>query len=468
MIQLKHKVSFTDRCKRDNNEDFAGSNRNQEFVVCDGVGGRQKGEIASEIVAKTFLKAYQLGEVPIEKTLAAAESNITDFIRENPDSMGMATTLAYLKVFDHGVLLAWIGDSRIYQFRNNRIVYQTRDHSWVNEALDQGIITQAEAPNHPKSNVITRAIVGSHNPTEIESVFITDVQADDYFFLCSDGVLETWTNEELIALFAENQGTEAIAQKIKLECQSHSKDNSTGIVFQISSITKDNSEPIAPKPSSNSKDKVNKTSILSGINKKTWLIIAACGLFVIALAIYLMSGKKAAPNTLPPTTEQPAETTPPPSESTTQNVPKEKDTDGDGVMDAEDQCVDEKGTKSNRGCPEKEPLNAENNDLNPDNPLPNENTNASGNENAPKGYKLKKTEYASVLTDNGYENFWGEEAKKAGERYKFVKGKLYIKFTSKSNWKATEKDFEFIRAKFFQKVPEAPANNNASGNDKTQ
>jgi serine/threonine protein phosphatase PrpC len=60
MIQLKHKVSFTDRCKRDNNEDFAGSNRNQEFVVCDGVGGRQKGEIASEIVAKTFLKAYQL------------------------------------------------------------------------------------------------------------------------------------------------------------------------------------------------------------------------------------------------------------------------------------------------------------------------------------------------------------------------------------------------------------------------
>ena len=116
---------------------------------------------------------------------------------------------------------------------------------------------------------------------------------------------------------------------------------------------------------------------MSGINKKTWLIIAACGLFVIALAIYLMSGKKAAPNTLPPTTEQPAETTPPPSESTTQNVPKEKDTDGDGVMDAEDQCVDEKGTKSNRGCPEKEPLNAENNDLNPYNPLPNENTNAS-------------------------------------------------------------------------------------------
>lgn len=467
MIQLKHKVSFTDRCKRDNNEDFAGSNRNQEFVVCDGVGGRQKGEIASEIVAKTFLKAYQLGEAPIEDTLAAAEANISDFIRENPDSMGMATTLTYAKVFDNGILLAWVGDSRIYQFRKNRILFQTRDHSWLNEALDQGIITQEEALDHPKSNVITRAVVGSHNPTEIDSTFIKDVQADDYFFLCSDGVLETWTNEELIALFSENQGTEIIAQKIKTECQLTSRDNSTGIVFQIESVSQA-SATNAPTSNVNRVKQNTKPSQLGSLNKKTWLIAGSVVLLLIALLLYFLLSKRTSEKSPVPT---PKATTP------HQNIPidnkppiitKDKDSDGDGVMDAEDQCVDEKGTKSNRGCPEKEPLNAENNDLSPDNPLPNENTNASGNDNAPKGYKLKKTEYASVLTDNGYENFWGEEAKKAGERYKFVKGKLYIKFTSKSNWKATDKDFEFIRAKFFQKVPEAPANNNASGNDKTQ
>jgi protein phosphatase len=467
MIQIKHKVSFTDRCKRDNNEDFAGSNRNQEFVVCDGVGGRQKGEIASEIVAKTFLKAYQQGEVPIETILLNAEKNITDFIRENPDSMGMATTLTYAKVFDHGILLAWVGDSRIYQFRNNRIVYQTRDHSWVNEALDQGIITQEEAPNHPKSNVITRAIVGSHNPTEIDSVYITDVQADDYFFLCSDGVLETWTNEELIALFSENQGTEIIAQKIKSECQSTSRDNSTGIVFQIASVNQA-SAPNAPTSNVNPVNQQPKPSHLGSMNKRTWMVAGSVVLLLIALLLYFFLSKGTSDN---PPVSTPKPTTPPqnvPIENKPPTITRDKDSDGDGVMDDKDQCVDEKGTKSNQGCPEKEPLNAENNDLTPDSPLPNENTNASGNDNSPKGYALKNPKFASVLTDNGYENFWGEEAKKAGEKYKFVKGKLYIKFTSKSNWKATDKDFEFIRAKFFQKVPEAPANNNASGNDKTQ
>jgi protein phosphatase len=467
MIRIKQKVSFTDRCKRENNEDFAGSNRNNEFVVCDGVGGRQKGEIASEIVAKTFLKAYQQEDVPIENILLNAEKNLTDFINENPDSLGMATTLTYAKVFDNGILLAWVGDSRIYQFRNNRILYQTRDHSWVNQAIDQGLITEEESYNHPKSNVITRAIVGSHSPTEVETHFITDIQEDDYFFLCSDGVQETWVNEELIALFSQNQGAEIIAQKIKSECQVFSQDNSTGIIFQIES--KVNEEPIIPQNSTRRITKsTNGYSIFSSVNTKTWLIIGSVFLGLLGLIMYLMFGRQSSEKVATPTTKHLAPTVVPTKEDKEVPTVQKPDSDNDGVMDSEDLCVDEKGTKSNKGCPEKEPLNAENNDLAPDDPLPNENTNATGNDNAPKGYELRKPEYASVLTDNGFENFWGEKAKKEGERYKFVKGKLYIKFTSKSNWKATDKDFAFVRAKFFKKSPSDTPSVNRQVNGKTE
>ena len=102
----------------------------------------------------------------------------------------MATTLTMVSVGASGITLAHIGDSRIYQFRQGEIIYQTEDHSLVNSLVKLGKISKEEALTHPQKNVIIRAIQGSEHPTEADVVLLKDIQAGDYFFMCTDGVLE--------------------------------------------------------------------------------------------------------------------------------------------------------------------------------------------------------------------------------------------------------------------------------------
>jgi serine/threonine protein phosphatase PrpC len=165
-----------------------------------------------------------------------AEAKLTDYITQNPESMGMASTLVMASVQPNGLLVAWVGDSRVYQFRNGQVIFKTTDHSWVNEALAAGILTPEEALNHPKSNVITRAIQGEHKSVEAQEVWLNDIKKDDFFLLCSDGILETWSDEDLGVLFANMDDVQSIANKIKDECLHTSKDNNTAIVFKIEEV----------------------------------------------------------------------------------------------------------------------------------------------------------------------------------------------------------------------------------------
>jgi len=159
--------------------------------------------------------------------------------------MGMATTLTLSHIRENGIYVAWCGDSRVYQFRRGQIVFKTTDHSWVNEALKSGIITPEEAINHPKSNIITRAIQGTHKPTSAETVLLTDIQQGDIFMHCTDGVLESWNDDDLSALFASENEPEKILQIIKEECSKISKDNFTAIVYLVDEaiLTQNNSTP---------------------------------------------------------------------------------------------------------------------------------------------------------------------------------------------------------------------------------
>jgi hypothetical protein len=149
----------------------------------------------------------------------------------------MATTLTFSQVREEGLYIAWVGDSRIYQFRNGQIVFKTSDHSWVNDALKAGIITLEESINHPKSNIITRAIQGSHKPTNADTLLLTDIKKGDLFFHCSDGVLEAWNDDDLQALFFKYSNSADILEVLKKECEIHSKDNFTAIVYKIEEVS---------------------------------------------------------------------------------------------------------------------------------------------------------------------------------------------------------------------------------------
>lgn len=241
MIIVSNQGCISEFGKRTNNEDNYGLIKGLTYVVCDGVGGAEKGEVASDLTVRCFIEAFK--ENPYADAnivLKQAEGKISAYVNDNPDAIGMATTLTFSQVREDGIYVAWVGDSRIYHFRNGAIVFKTRDHSWVNEALEAGIIDDEEAINHPKSNIITRAVQGSHKSTVADTALLNDVQKGDLFLHCSDGVLESWDDESLQALFSSEVDPNAILEKINKECAKYSKDNFTAIVYSIENVENSN------------------------------------------------------------------------------------------------------------------------------------------------------------------------------------------------------------------------------------
>lgn len=234
MIKIIHQGYISELGKRANNEDNCGYNEGSTYVVCDGVGGSEKGEVASDVTVRCFIESFKVNpNADASEVLKIAEAKLSDMINQNPETMGMATTLTLSQVRENGIYVAWCGDSRVYQFRDGQILFKTIDHSWVKEAVKAGIITSEEAINHPKSNVITRAIQGTIKPTQVDTVFLKDIKKGDFFLHCSDGVLESWTDDDLIALFSTEKEPTKILEKIKAECEINSKDNFTAIVYEI-------------------------------------------------------------------------------------------------------------------------------------------------------------------------------------------------------------------------------------------
>lgn len=234
MIKVKNQYTVSELGKRSNNEDNFGYVHGSTFVVCDGVGGSNMGEVASEITVKTYIEEFHKNpDADANDVLKLAEANITKHVSKNPNVAGMATTLSFSQIRKNGIYIAWVGDSRVYQFRSGEIIFQTTDHSWVNEALRSGILTPSEAINHPKSNIITRAIQGEQKPTRTENCLLTNIKKGDMFLHCTDGVLESWSNEDLSALFVSLKNPALIIEKIKLECLQNSKDNFTAIIYEI-------------------------------------------------------------------------------------------------------------------------------------------------------------------------------------------------------------------------------------------
>lgn len=302
MIKIEAECSITELGKRNNNEDFCAFIPGITYIVCDGVGGSEKGEIASNSVVKTFVENYSKHpNADVAVVLQNAERNLTDYINQNPSALGMATTLTFCQVKDEGVLVAWVGDSRVYQFRNGEIVFSTTDHSWVNEAIRSGIITADEGINHPKSNVITRAVQGNHKPAQADSVLLTDIKKGDLFMLCSDGVLESWNDNDLKALFATHNQVETLTDNLKAECSKNSRDNFTAIVFKIKDANIINTSP----PKINIQEKKNESFVannqtiakkknsISGILKMRIPISVVLILIVIAgILFFILSPSK--------------------------------------------------------------------------------------------------------------------------------------------------------------------------------
>jgi serine/threonine protein phosphatase PrpC len=218
-------------------------NTNQNlFLVCDGVGGSERGEVASSLACESFQSYFDTfsdGEVNAElinKTIHYTEACFDNYVVAHPEAKGMATTLTMLYIGSNGITVAHVGDSRIYQIRGNKILFKTEDHSLVNMWVKLGKITAEEAAHHPQKNIITRAIQSSEHPTEADVALLSDIQAGDFFFMCTDGVLEHLTDNDLVNIFAENNSPEAIKNILLESCSGKTRDNYSFYIIPIQNV----------------------------------------------------------------------------------------------------------------------------------------------------------------------------------------------------------------------------------------
>ena len=198
---------------RSDNEDFIAWDQALELaVLADGMGGLNAGEVASEQAVAQVLETVR-GQAsdrdqpaPAEQTVKAAigEANhrVLTLAQARSDQVGMGTTLVVWWALSDAsrCVIGSVGDSRAYRWRKQELKQLTTDHSVVQQLLDQGLITEAEARSAPNRNVITRA-VGIEADVECDT-FIEPIVPGDLFLLCSDGVTDMLTDLELAELLA--------------------------------------------------------------------------------------------------------------------------------------------------------------------------------------------------------------------------------------------------------------------------
>lgn len=259
IINILQPQSFSEIGRKDNQEDFlwpspeAVTTDQRVFIMCDGVGGQDSGEVASQ-TAGTALGEYITSHWPEDGIMTKDLFNeALSFAYDELDKADtgaerkMGTTMTCIVLHRGGVLLAHIGDSRIYQIRptlsdvakeRSGIVYQTEDHSLVNDLLRMGEITQEEAINFPQKNVITRAMQpNQERRSRADIINIADVQQGDFFFLCCDGVLEKVNNLTLGNILANKElDNSAKIASIKSICDSGTRDNYTCWLVPIGEI----------------------------------------------------------------------------------------------------------------------------------------------------------------------------------------------------------------------------------------
>jgi protein phosphatase len=251
-IKIQKPFSINEIGKRRNNEDSVYPKydlvtaHDRLFLVCDGVGGSNKGEVASAFACdsirtyfQTFLESEESFDPRfIEKAVRYTEIRFDDYVKENPEAKGMATTLCLLYITSNGIYLTHAGDSRIYQFRNGKIIFKTEDHSLLNSLIKTGQIDPEKANSHPKKNIIYRAIQGSNVPVDIDIVHITDIQPDDKFLMCTDGVVEALNDDELCAIFSDNNASEEKLNTIRETCRMKARDNYSAYLIPIGEVNK--------------------------------------------------------------------------------------------------------------------------------------------------------------------------------------------------------------------------------------
>jgi PPM family protein phosphatase len=182
------------------------------WLVADGMGGHEFGEVASALARDAVVREIRAGRT-LSEAIRSADEDIIRQSKRRDDSLPMGTTMVALQVTDNHFELAWVGDSRAYLW-NGQLRQISSDHSYVQELIDQGAITPEQARSHPHRNVVTQAL-GVTDPESLKVETISgELRAGFQILLCSDGLTEEVDDAAIAGLLAQ---TELSAQ----ECVDH-------------------------------------------------------------------------------------------------------------------------------------------------------------------------------------------------------------------------------------------------------
>lgn len=210
-------------------------------VVCDGMGGPAGGYVASHIAVDTFISEIEkvlkpdMSPAQLQEASAHAVSLANKAIREeaghSEEYSDMGTTLVSAVSYDGGVVITNVGDSRAYHITQDGITRITKDHSLVESMVERGDITEEEARRHPNRNLITRAL-GPDEVAECDG-FVCPMKAGDFLLLCTDGLINTVTDQEMLFEVIHGDDIESCLDRLlKIAKSRGASDNVTAVLLQ--------------------------------------------------------------------------------------------------------------------------------------------------------------------------------------------------------------------------------------------
>jgi protein phosphatase len=231
-------LSDVGRRRESNEDEFLVEPALDLYVVADGMGGHAAGEVASRLAVDSLKQSLapprdRSAAVSLQDAVQQANERICDSIQEHADQRGMGTTVVAMLVDNGRAVIGHVGDSRAYLLRDGSLRRLTSDHSWVNEQVKLGLLSDEAAQRHPMRNIVTRAL-GSRTEVTAE-VHEEGIRADDVFLLCSDGLNTMVPDDEIEGVLRRfRQDPEGACRELVMRANERGgEDNTTVVVVRV-------------------------------------------------------------------------------------------------------------------------------------------------------------------------------------------------------------------------------------------
>jgi serine/threonine protein phosphatase PrpC len=267
-------------------------------IISDGIGGHRAGEIASEMVVETVSHAVASSNAnnPIQtlrEAIMRSSQEILVMAESDPEKKGMGATCACAMIVGDRLFIAYVGDSRIYLIRNNKIQQLSIDHTWIQEAIEAGILEPEQGKDHPNAHVIRRYL-GSKQPVEpdtrlrmgpgedktrMEENQGLHLRPNDRLLLCSDGLTDLVEDHEIQQLIQEMEQEQAVEKLIDLANQRGGHDNITIVILRVPETLPDATQPVSLSQAPAKKKRSAWILPIVGIMALILLLVVAGGIF---------------------------------------------------------------------------------------------------------------------------------------------------------------------------------------------